>query len=226
MRIGYGLVSWLSRTLFRCIYGMTVTGLENVPRTGKLIIASNHRSDYDPPILGGIIPRETHFFAKEELFRNPLLGGLIRYLNAFPVRRGQFDREALQTCLDVLKSDGSLIFFPEGTRAPADGFLRAKLGLGWLLCLSQATVLPVYIHGSTVRKVKWSARPAIAVTIGKPVSYAELMVEGMRGKELYQTMSDRVLELIRDLSLLTPGGKVQDKGQIYDRDIIPKEHLR
>jgi 1-acyl-sn-glycerol-3-phosphate acyltransferase len=226
MRLGYGIVSWLSRTLFRIVYGLKVVGLENIPRTGKLIIASNHRSDYDPPVLGGIVPREMHFFAKEELFRNRWLGGLIRYLNAFPVRRGQFDREALQNCLDVLKSEGSLIFFPEGTRAPSDGFLRAKLGLGWVISLSQAAVIPVYLHGSTVRKPHWRQRPAITVVFGKPVAAAELLTEGLRGKELYQSASDKVLEMIRDLSLSTPGGKVLSKGTLYDRDIISQERLR
>jgi 1-acyl-sn-glycerol-3-phosphate acyltransferase len=226
MRAGYAFVSWLSRTFFRIAYGVSVTGLENVPRTGKLIIASNHRSDYDPPILGGFIPRETHFFAKEELFRNPLLGKLIRYLNAFPVRRGQFDREALQMCIKILEGDGSLIFFPEGTRAPEDGFLKAKLGLGWLICLTGASVLPVYIHGSTVRKSQPRGRPTICVVFGVPVPAIELIGDGQRGKELYQSASDRVLELIRDLSLRTPSGSVRDRGILYDRDIIKKEHLR
>jgi 1-acyl-sn-glycerol-3-phosphate acyltransferase len=226
MRLGYRFVAFLSRCAFRSAYGMSVTGLKNIPPTGKLIIASNHRSDFDPPVLGGVVTREMHFFAKDELFRGRLLGGLIRYLNAFPVRRGQFDREALQNCLDILKADGSLLFFPEGTRAPKDGFLKAKLGLGWVVSLSQASVLPVYIHGSTVRKLSWFRRPAIHVVFGKPVSAAELTTEGLRGKELYQSISDRVLEMIRDVSLQTPQGLVPDKGPVYERDIITNEHLR
>lgn len=201
-------------------------GLENVPRTGKVIFASNHRSDFDPPILGGFIPREVHFFAKEELFRNPLLGRFIRYLNAFPVRRGQFDRESLSKCLDVLKADGGLIFFPEGTRAPADGFLKAKLGLGWVVCLSDAPVVPVYIHGSTEMKPRFTRRPVMSLVFGTPVSPSELKSGELRGKDLYQQVSDRVLEILRDLSLATPGGKVTAKGPVYERTILKNERLR
>jgi 1-acyl-sn-glycerol-3-phosphate acyltransferase len=226
MRAGYGFVSWISRTAFRLFYGVAVRGMENVPRTGKVIFASNHRSDFDPPILGGFLPREVHFFAKEELFRNPLLGRFISYLNAFPVRRGQFDREALSKCLNVLKDDGALIFFPEGTRAPADGFLSAKLGLGWVVCLSDSPVVPVYIHGSTEMHARWTRRPVMSMVIGRPEQPAALKDDHLRGKELYQHVSDTVLEMIRKLSLETPGGKVSSMGPVYERDIIKNERLR
>lgn len=80
MRLGYALVSWLSRTAFKLRYGMKITGLENIPQNGKLIIASNHRSNFDPPIIGGVVPkiREIHFFAKEELLRI----GFLEHLSA------------------------------------------------------------------------------------------------------------------------------------------------
>jgi len=226
MRAGYAFVSWLSRTYFRLTYGVALNGLENVPRTGKVILASNHRSDYDPPILGGIVRREVHFFAKEELFRHPVFGRFISYLNAFPVRRGQFDREALSKCLDVLKNEGALIFFPEGTRAPVDGFLKAKLGLGWVVCLSDAPVVPIYIHGSTVRGLRLRRRPTMSAVFGEAVPAADLKDESLRGKDLYQHVSDRVLELIRELSLATPGGKVTARGPVYDRDVIQDQRLR
>jgi 1-acyl-sn-glycerol-3-phosphate acyltransferase len=226
MRAGYALVSWISRTCFRLLYGVALEGIENIPRTGKVVLASNHRSDYDPPILGGFVPREVHFFAKEELFRNQIFGRFIAYLNAFPVRRGQFDREALSNCLDILKNDGALIFFPEGTRAPADGFLKAKLGLGWVVCLSDAPVVPIYIHGSTETQPRLTRRPAMSVVFGKPVSAADLKDETLRGKDLYQHVSDKTLELIRELSLRTPGGKITAKGPIYERNVIKDERLR
>jgi 1-acyl-sn-glycerol-3-phosphate acyltransferase len=226
MRFGYAFVHYLAQGLLRFLFGMKIRGLENIPRTGKFILASNHRSNFDPPILGSFGPREVHFFAKSELFENRLLGGFIRYLNAFPVHRGQFDRTSLSTCLQILAGEHALVFFPEGTRAPADGFLKAKLGLGWVACLSGAPILPVYIHGSATAKVRFRLRPQISVTIGKPVSVAELGSPEVRGKELYQLVSDRALELIRDLSLQEPLGRVTEKGAIYDRDTIENERLR
>jgi 1-acyl-sn-glycerol-3-phosphate acyltransferase len=205
---------------------LRVTGIENVPRTGKVILASNHRSNYDPPLLGGSIPREVHFFAKEELFKRPGISQLLKSLNAFPVRRGQLDRKALSTCLKILSNDEALIFFPEGTRAPSDGFLKAKLGIGWLICKSKAPVLPIYIHGSKIEKDYSEQRPAIDIVFGRPVTAEQLLAGLDERRETYQTVADRVLELIRELSLSTPDHRVVVKGEIYDRDIIENEKLR
>ncbi len=226
MRLGYALCRMTSQIFFRLTYGMKIVGMENLPRTGKVVVASNHRSNFDPPILGGTVPREVSFFAKSELFESPLLGRLIRYLNAFPVHRGEFDRASLEKCLSTLKNDGCLLFFPEGTRAPHDGFLAAKLGVGWIVCLSAAPVVPVYIHGSRERGLQLRNRPGITMVVGKPIPAAELMPAGLRGRELYQTVSDRILEHIRDLSLQTPYGRVREKGRLYEREIIQNERLR
>lgn len=226
MRWGYALVRLLSQAAFRLLFGIAVRGMENIPRTGKLIIASNHRSNFDPPLLGGTIPRETHFFAKAELFRGKLLGRFIRYLNAFPVKRGQFDRQSLTHCLDVLNAGDALLFFPEGTRAPENGFLRSKLGLGWVVSLSDAPVVPVYIHGSTVTKPRFWNRPAISIIVGQPWRPQQENPQALRGKDLYQQISDRVLERIRQLSLTTPDGRVSHIGLLYERGSIEDERLR
>ena len=226
MRAGYAFCRMASQIFFRLAYGMKIVGMENLPRTGKVIVASNHRSNFDPPILGGTLPRETHFFAKAELFERRLLGRLIRYLNAFPVRRGEFDRASLEECLTILKHDGLLLFFPEGTRAPHDGFLEAKLGVGWVVCLSGAPIVPVYIHGSREREPQLLRRPGIAVVVGKPIPAARLIPAGLRGRELYQVVADRILEEIRNLSLTAPYGRVKGKGPIYPREVVTDEKLR
>jgi 1-acyl-sn-glycerol-3-phosphate acyltransferase len=215
-----------SQVFFRLAYGMKIVGMKNLPRTGKVVVASNHRSNFDPPILGGTIPREVHFFAKSELFRIPVLGKLIQYLNAFPVHRGEFDRASLEKCLAVLKNEGCLLFFPEGTRAPHDGFLEAKLGVGWVTCLSNAPVVPVYIHGSRVRALQLTRRPGITMVVGKPIPAAELVSAELRGRELYQSVSVRILDAIRELSLRTPYERVREKGRVYERSTIDNERLR
>jgi 1-acyl-sn-glycerol-3-phosphate acyltransferase len=226
MRFGYAAVRWLAATVFRVAYGVEVCGIENVPQHGAVILAINHRSNLDPPLLGGFSPREVHFFAKAELFRNPVLGRIIRYLNAFPVRRGQFDRKSLGHSVDVLKHGQTLVFFPEGTRAPADGFLKAKLGLGWVVHLSGADIVPVYIHGSATAHLKLRGRPQINILFGRPIPANSFNNAGQHGKELFQSISDQILEAIRQLSLNTPRKRVREKGPIYDRSVIPDEHLR
>jgi len=226
MRAGYRLTQFAARTLFRVLSGVAVKGLENIPSNGPVILAANHRSNFDPPLVGCFVRRETHFFAKVELFRNPLFAWLIRYLNAFPVRRGVFDKDSLTTCLRILKRGEALVFFPEGTRAPRDGFLEAKLGVGWVACLSGAPIIPIYLHGTSDRWLYVRNRPGMAVVVGKPIRVEELCSGAARGKTAYQEVADRLLERIRDLSLETPNGRVTPKGPIYSRDIIEEEHLR
>jgi 1-acyl-sn-glycerol-3-phosphate acyltransferase len=226
MRLGYWLVKTLALVFFRLLYGVKVAGRENIPRSGKVIFASNHRSNFDPPLLGGFIPREVHFFAKEELFRKRWSGGFLRYLNAFPVRRGQLDRQAMSQCLKVLGSDGALVFFPEGTRAPADGFLKAKMGIGWVVALSDAPVVPVYIHGSHRLNPSLAERPRFTIVFGQRVPAGELEAGTERGRDLYQAISDRILERIRETSLQTPYHRVSEIGAVYERDVIEEERLR
>ena len=83
----YWLCSSLWRIVFKFLCGIEVSGAENVPRTGGLLVASNHISNADPPFVAVTIPRTIYFFAKEELFRIPFFGWLISHLNAFPVKR-------------------------------------------------------------------------------------------------------------------------------------------
>ena len=226
MRFGYALCSGLVRWSFILLFGLKVRGQENIQPQTKCILASNHRSNLDPMIMGGGVRREIHFFAKIELFKNRILGGLIRYLNAFPVTRSGFDRKALNQSREILNQDGALLIFPEGTRAPSGGFLRAKIGIGWVACLTDAPIIPVYIHGS---EHPWRAlfrRPRISIVIGAPVSLSELASPELPAKERYQRISEETVERIRTLSLETPGQVVKEKGPIYQRDVIPYPHLR
>lgn len=226
MRLGYAAVRLSSQILFRLLFGLRIYGLEHIPRRGAVIIASNHRSNFDPPIHGGIVPREVSFFAKEELFRSRWFGAFIRYLGAFPVKRGQFDRGSLTVCLRVLKEGGCLLFFPEGTRAPDDGFLEPKLGLGWVAALSNAVIVPAYVHGSTVSRPTLFRRPRIRVIYGEAIPPTPTSISGLTGKDLYQALSDQILERIRELSLRLPGGIVAEKGPVYERSVIDNETLR
>jgi len=226
MRFGYAATRATAQCLFRLGYGLTIRGIENIPASGSIVIASNHRSNFDPPILGSIIRREVHFFAKEELFSHAVIGAYLRYLNAFPVRRGQFDRSSLKYCLGLLSKNQALVFFPEGTRAPANGFLKAKVGLGWVIGLSRAPVIPTYIHGSANANPRLRNRPSLSVVFGEPIPAEELIPQNLRGHELYQAISDAILERIRDLSLTTPCHRVQSRGELYDRDIIQEKRLR
>jgi len=168
--------------------GWEVHGRENVPKTGAVIVASNHISYWDPLLVGTAAMREQHFLAKEELFRGPL-GWLIRSYNAIPIRRGRADLSGLAKATDVLRAGRSLILFPEGTRQ-RDGELRAaRPGLGMLAVGSDALVVPACIMGSN-RPGKWLFRQSkLRVDFAPPRTWRELATEaaGLEpGRALYE----------------------------------------
>lgn len=212
--------------MFRILYGVRVSGLERLPKTGALLICSNHRSNFDPPLIGSLLNREVSYFAKSELFRIAILGAFLRKLNAFPVKRGQMDKSAMSTCLKVLQSDGALVFFPEGTRGPANGFLAPKFGVGWVLYKSKATVVPIYLHGTACAKAFSGTRPNLEIVIGHPIA-AELIIGDVdANRNGYQQLSERILELIRTLSMETTIARIEIPGSIESRDTIEDEKLR
>lgn len=127
------------------LMGAQVEGRENIPDSGAFILAPNHISYLDPPVLAGFVPRRLHFFAKKELFDITLFGRLLRRVQVHPIRRGGFDRRALQLAVDLLKGGEPIAVFPEGTRGKNGVFLEPKAGIGRIAQDSGTPILPVYI---------------------------------------------------------------------------------
>ncbi|HXW76062.1 MAG TPA: lysophospholipid acyltransferase family protein, partial [Candidatus Eremiobacteraceae bacterium] len=112
----YGLARAVLKPTTSLLYAAQVSGVENVPASGGLVVAANHRSYLDPPLLGTWFPRTVHFMAKRELFSIPVLGYLISRVHAFPVDREHADLRAFRQALRILKDGGVVGIFPEGTR--------------------------------------------------------------------------------------------------------------
>lgn len=112
----YKIGKLLCSVIFYPLYRIKVVGKENIPADGPVIICSNHISNVDPPVVGITSSRNIYFLAKEELFKNPLIGGILKKVHAFPIKRGMRDRNALRKGLDILKEGHALGLFPEGTR--------------------------------------------------------------------------------------------------------------
>jgi len=160
-------------------------------------VAANHISFWDPPLVGCVIPREVHFLAKEELFKAPVLGPLIRSVNAIPIRRGAADLRGLTRAIDALKHGGAVLLFPEGSRM-RDGELHpARPGVGLMAVHADVPIAPCYISGShptpgwLVRK----ERPRIA--FGPPRDWRDYAGRGTDltpGRELYQRIGAAVMD--------------------------------
>jgi len=175
--------------------------VENIPRQGGVIIASNHISYYDPPFVSVSTPREVHFMAKRELFSIPILGFIIRKLNAFPVSRGKYDRQALEAAIEVLKKGEALIVFPEGTRSRNKGeFLSPKAGIGVLAREGEVPIVPTYISGSDeLTKIFFSFR-RVRVTFGPPIS-REWVKSRPEGKPGFSQIANEVMQKIGELKI-------------------------
>ncbi len=129
------------------IYRFDIRGLEHFPKTGGVLICSNHIDALDPPVVGITAPRPVHFMAKEELFNMPILKPLLPKLNAFPVKRGLSDREALRKALALLKNGDVMGLFPEGTRSKDGKLGKGFSGAGFFALKGEADVVPCAIIG-------------------------------------------------------------------------------
>ncbi|MHB9155182.1 MAG: lysophospholipid acyltransferase family protein [Endomicrobiales bacterium] len=189
--------SWLyyaGRSLFRVLFGTLwrarTSGRGNIPCQGGVIIAPNHRSVADPPLVGSMMERPLHFMAKQELFEVPALGFLIKRTNAFPVRRGRQDIGAFRMARRLLGKGEAVLMFPEGTRSRDGNFGRARAGVGMAACIAQVPVVPVRIFNSD----RLGRFPALRVVYGAPVYPPKEYT-----KESYQKLSEQVLERIKEL---------------------------
>lgn len=193
MRLGYWLVKSLVYGLIKLFWDLKVTGIEMVPKRGPVIIASNHISFLDPAVLGATIPRECHFAAKEQLFKNKIIGSVISYLNAFPVKRGGFDNAALKNSLNALERQGTLIMFPEGTRSRTGKMLPFKRGIGYVVSKTKPIVVPVYIDGSNKLKERLFKRGGVFMQIGEPLAG---LADKFPGKEGFDQIAEEVRKAI------------------------------
>jgi 1-acyl-sn-glycerol-3-phosphate acyltransferase len=196
----YGILKPLAVALMRLLFRLEAHGLEHVPMTGPMLLAANHVSVLDPPLVGGAAPRELHFMAKEELFRIPLFGRLITGLNSHPVKRDGSDGRALKTAIRLLAEGHAMLVFPEGTRGVEGRLGEGKAGVGMLAVMSGAPVVPVFVSGSGRAWPPGQAVPKpakVRVTFGAALHFKG-KGEGDR-KDRYREASAEIMRAIAQL---------------------------
>lgn len=176
MKLLYKICYSGARFYFKTFFRLKIYGLEHF-RPGAAIIAANHTSFYDPPVLGVCCPEEVHFLARGSLFHVPLLGRLIRGLNAHPIARGTSDAATFKMMLELLSKDQKLILFPEGNRAPDGELQPLERGLSFLVQKAQCQVIPAYIQGTFEAWPRQRRFPKlfgkITVVFGSPIEWDE-----------------------------------------------------
>ncbi len=160
----------LFRGLMAILLDYRIEGLENIPRQGPLLVAINHVNFWDALMPSVLLPRHVVGMAKVELFRTPLLGQILRLYGAYPVRRGEVDREALTATLAALERGEVVSIAPEGTRGRDHRLQRGRHGLAFLAVKSGAPILPFAVFGSERfwGRIAWLRRTRVNVSIGPP----------------------------------------------------------
>ena len=194
----YGGVRSLASGILEVLLTREVSGLSHVPKEGGVIVAANHGSFWDPPVLGVVLPRPLRYMTRSSFFAVPLFGTLIRSLGAFPVRQGTADLSGLRAAEAALARGEVLLVFPEGGR-PSCGLLPALPGLGLIETRTRAPILPVYVSGTNRIRRCMARREKVRVTIGKvlpPETWFAEEHSTLAGRALYQAISDRVMQEI------------------------------
>jgi len=207
MNLSYRL-GWLGfRALYRFYFRWRVFNAERVPLEGPVILAANHASFLDPPLIGSGLRRGINYLARESLFRFPGMGALLRSWQVVPVDRDGGGAAGLKTILDRLLAGGAIILFPEGTRT-YDGRLQpARSGIGLTVIKSDAVVIPVRTFGTFEaygRNQKFPRPFPVAVKYGEPMRFEKLRAEAKncsraRLKEIYQQIADEIMAAIAKL---------------------------
>lgn len=190
----YTIVYYIFMPLFKILYRFSTSGKENLPGSGRMILAANHISYLDPIVVSlAVYPRRVNFMAKEELFQVPILRNLITWLNAFPVRRGELDKKSLKRAISLLYQEKVLGVFPEGTRIK-EGLGEAYRGAAFIALKTESPIIPIAISG-TERVLPGKSIiprfPKIRATIGKPIIPTE--ISHLDKKEKLKTMMDKVM---------------------------------
>jgi len=170
------VIYWSLRALlvpfFLVYFRMQRVGREHLPRSGPLLLASNHRSFLDPFVIGTLVRRPVYYMAKRELFEKRWQAWVLNALGAFPVDRGAGDRDAMSTAREILARGDCVVVFPEGTRVRGGPLHDPRRGIGRLALESGAPVVPVAVIGSDAVRRGWRIRPRkVRLRVGAPLRF-------------------------------------------------------
>ena len=204
----YYRFGWICfRALYRFYFRWRVYNPERVPLQGPVILAANHASFLDPPLVGAGVKRGINYLARESLFRFPVLGWILHRWQVVPVDREGGGAKGLKAILERLLDGGAIILFPEGTRTRDGNLQPARSGIGLTVIKSEAPVVPVRVFGTFEafgRHMKFPRPHRVAVKYGQPMPFDQLRSEAkvcskQRLKEIYQEVADAIMSAIAKL---------------------------
>jgi len=197
---GYKLY-YLAKPILERLFRIEVEGIENIPKNEGVIIAANHRSYLDPPVLNLVSPKPIIFLAKYDLFKVPLLSWLIKKAGAMPLYGNRKDIKTLKRAIEYLREGYYIGIFPEGTRMEPKKFGKAHSGVGLIAIKSKAKVVPTYLDGTDDVLPVGKSFPTlfkykIKVKFGKPIDFSDWEDT----KENHQKVANIIMENIKALA--------------------------
>lgn len=209
MRPYYSAARLFASGCLRILTGWDVRGRHHVPKQGGVIVASNHISFWDPPLIGAAAPRELHFLAREDLIGTPVVGMLIRSVNAIPIRRGVADLTGMSRAIDRLAGGAALLMFPEGSRMQDGGLHSARPGVGMMAVHADVPIVPCCISGSNRQREWWYRGTRVRLWFGPACSWRDLAggeIDPKPGRALYQRVGEAVM---REIAILRTGQQTE-----------------
>jgi 1-acyl-sn-glycerol-3-phosphate acyltransferase len=198
----YGFFHYVAQSVYRMWFRGEVVGQENFPTTGPFLIASNHASHLDPPIVGCQVARQMRFFARKSLWNSRLSSWWLDKVETIPVDRDSGDIGAIKRVLQALKENRAVVLFPEGTRSPDGHLQKAKSGVGFMACKTGVPVVPCRVYGSFAAFGKGDKFPhfgtSVTIVFGPPIPAGDYD-DPTAGKARYEVAAQRIMDRIAAL---------------------------
>ena len=193
------IISLIIRLIMYANGGLKVIGRDKIPLQGGVIVAPNHISYLDPPVIGAVLPRKATFMARKGLFDIPILGWSIRYY-AFPVDREKTHPSTIKETVRRLKNGELLVIFPEGKRSETGKLLEGKRGIGMIARLSNVPIVPALIKGTNNALpvgAKWLRRAGVTVIFDTPILPSALLDE--KSKNTSEDITQKIMDSIKEI---------------------------
>jgi len=178
------------RNLFRLLSRVQVIGTENIPEEGAYVIAVNHVSIFEPPLITSFWPHSIEVAGAVEILEQPIQSQIMRLYGTIPVHRGRFDRQSLEAMVGRLKAGRPVLIFPEGTRSRKPGLQQASTGVAYIAAKAGA------ILADEIRKF---SRTQLIMSVGEMIKLPEIPWRSFERKEILRVQTERIMHAIADL---------------------------
>lgn len=192
------------RILFHVLSRIEIEGRANIPAKGGYLVACNHVSIYEPPLVLSFWPTALEVAAAIDVFDRPQQGALVRLYGSLPVHRGEFDRQLIETMIAMLMAGRAVLIFPEGGRTHTPGLRKAWTGTSYVAARAGVDVIPVGVAGTEIlgQSIREHHRTRLKMRIGEPVHTPAI---DLRSPERKQALVDHTDNIMRSIAALLPG---------------------